>query len=345
MILEYESFELKLKDPFTISRGSLESKKVIYVKIDEGIGEASPSSYYGENEGTVKAILETLKDEFSEFVIKTQNRGSRGKDDPLEIEAILEKINSKIGGNFSAKAGIDLALYDLIGKRLNLPVYRLLGIKKKGITTSYTIGLDTVKRMQEKLKEASKFSVYKVKVGVENDLKMVEGIREITDKKLRLDANCGWSTKEALKKLKILEKFEIELIEQPIPPGNLEDLKIIRENTDIPVFVDEGVMCAKDIPQYRGIVDGINIKLMKCGGIREALKMIHTARACNLKVMLGCMIESSVGISAAAQIAPRVDYVDLDGNLLISNDPYSGVELKGGKWILQDLPGLGIKKV
>jgi len=331
MILKYESYELKLKDPFTISRSSIVSKKVVYVNIDEGIGEASPSTYYGENEGTVRSVLDALKNELG--------------NDPLEIEAIMEKVNHKVACNFSAKAGIDLALHDLIGKRLNLPIYKFLGIEKKEITTSYTIGLDTIKKMQEKVKEASKFSVYKVKVGVENDLKMVEAIREITDAKIRLDANCGWSTKEALKKIKELEKFDIELIEQPIPPGNLEDLKIIRENTDIPIFVDEWVMCAKDIPQYKGIVDGINIKLMKCGGIREAVKMIHTARACDLKIMIGCMIESSVGISAAAQIAPLVDYVDLDGNLLISNDPYTGLILKEGKWILSDLPGLGIKKV
>src|SRR3990170_2939728 len=275
MNLKYESFELKLKEPFTISRSSIDTKKVVYVRIDEGIGEASPSTYYGENEGTVKAALELFRNELG--------------DDPLEIESTLEKINSRIAGNFSAKAGIDLALHDLIGKRLNLPVHKLLGITKKEIETSYTIGLDTIKRMQE--------------------------------------------------------KFDIELLEQPIPPGNLEDLRIIRENTDIPIFVDEWLMTSKDIPKYMGKADGINIKLMKCGGIREALKMIHTARACNLKVMLGCMIESSVGISAAAQIAPLVDYVDLDGNLLISNDPYSGPELKSGKWILNDLPGLGIKKV
>jgi L-alanine-DL-glutamate epimerase-like enolase superfamily enzyme len=330
MNLKYESYELKLKDPFTISRSSIASKKVVYVHLDEGIGEASPSTYYAENEGTVRSVLDVLKNELG--------------DDPLETEAIMEKVNHKIAGNFSAKAGIDLALHDHIGKKLNLPVHKLSGIKKKEITTSYTIGVDTIKRMQEKVKEASGFSVYKVKVGVENDLKMVEAIRNITEAKIRLDANCGWSTKEALRKIKELEKFNIELIEQPIPPGNLEDLRVIRENTDIPIFVDEWVMCAKDIPQYKGIVDGINIKLMKCGGIREAVKMIHTARACDLKIMIGCMIESSVGISAAAQIAPLVDYVDLDGNLLISNDPYSGLKLKQGKWILNDLPGLGIKK-
>ncbi|MDH4222445.1 MAG: dipeptide epimerase [candidate division Zixibacteria bacterium] len=331
MNLRYRTFELKLKDPFTISRGSLESKKIIYVEIDEGIGEVSPSSYYGENEGTVKAVLDILKDELL--------------DDPLDIEAILEKVNSKIGGNFSAKAGIDLALHDLIGKKMNLPVHKLLGIKKKEIVTSYTIGLDTIKRMQEKVKEAKGFQVYKVKVGVANDLKMIEAIREVTDAKIRLDANCGWSTKEAIKKLKVLEQFDIELIEQPIPPGNLEDLRMIRENTDIPVFVDEWMMTSKDIPQYKGIADGINIKLMKCGGIREALKMIHVARACNLKIMIGCMIESSVGIAAGAQLAPLVDYLDLDGNLLVSNDPYSGLKLKEGKWILNDFPGLGLKKV
>jgi len=331
MNLKYESFELKLKETFSISRSSIDTKKVVYVRIDEGIGEASPSTYYGENEGTVKAALELFRNELG--------------DDPLEIESILEKINSRIASNFSAKAGIDLALHDLIGKRLNLPVHKLLGITKKEIETSYTIGLDTIRRMQEKVKEASGFLVYKAKVGVENDIQMVESIREVTDAKIRLDANCGWDLKEALKKVKVFEKLDIELLEQPIPPGNLEDLRIIRENTDIPIFADEWLMISKDIPQYMGKADGINIKLMKCGGIREALRMIHTARACNLKVMLGCMIESSVGISAAAQIAPLVDYVDLDGNLLISNDPYSGLKLKEGRWILNDLPGLGLKKV
>lgn len=330
MDLRYESFELKLKETFSISRSSIDTKKVVYVKIDEGIGEVSPSTFYGESEGTVKAALELFRNELG--------------NDPFAIEGVLEKINSRIAGNFSAKAGIDLALHDLIGKRLNQPVHKLLGISKKEIETSYTIGLDTIRKMQEKVKEASGFLVYKVKVGVENDLKIVEAVREITDAKIRLDANCGWDLKEALKKLKILEKFDIELIEQPVQPENLEDLRIIRENTDIPVFVDEWVMTSRDIPQYMGKVDGINIKLMKCGGIREALRMIYTARACNLKVMIGCMVESSVGISAAAQISPLVDYADLDGNLLISNDPYSGPELRNGKWILNDLPGLGIKK-
>ncbi|HVP36942.1 MAG TPA: dipeptide epimerase [Terriglobales bacterium] len=331
MNLEYESFELKLKETFSISRSSIDTKKVVYVRIDEGIGEVSPSTYYGESEGTVKTALELFRNELS--------------DDPFEIEVVLEKINRRIAGNFAAKASIDLALHDLIGKRLNQPVHKLLGISKKEIVTSYTIGLDTVKRMQEKVREASGFLVYKVKVGVEYDLKMVEAVREVTDAKIRLDANCGWDLKEALKKLKVLEKFDIELIEQPVQPGNLEDLRIIRENTDIPIFVDEWVMTSRDIPQYMGKVDGINIKLMKCGGIREALRMIHTARACNLKIMIGCMIESSVGISAAAQIASLVDYVDLDGSLLISNDPYSGHELRNGKWILNNVPGLGVKKI
>ncbi len=330
MDMRYEPFELKLRDTFSISRSSIDTKKVVYVRIDEGIGEASPSTYYGETEGSVRAALELFRKELGE--------------DPLELEVILDKIHHRLAMNFSAKAGIDLALHDLMGKRMNQPVHKLLGISKKEIETSYTIGIDTVKRIQEKVREASGFSVYKVKVGCEDDLKMVQAVREVTDAKIRLDANCGWDLKEALKKLEILEQFQIELIEQPIQPGNLEDLRIIRENTSIPVFVDEWVMTSKDIPRYMGKADGINIKLMKCGGIREALRMIHTARACNLKIMLGCMIESSVGIAAAAQIAPVVDYVDLDGNLLISNDPYSGLELKNGKWILSTEPGLGVRK-
>jgi len=223
---------------------------------------------------------------------------------------------------------------------------------KAPIVTSYTIGIDTPEKMKEKTKEAKDFLIYKVKVGVENsarggsayggDIEMVKAVREMTDAKIRVDANAGWTPDEAIKKINQLKEYDIEFIEQPIDPENKEGLKKIKKNVNVPIIIDEHLMTSKDILQFVGLCDGINIKLAKCGGIREALRMIHVARAHDLLVMLGCMIESSVGITAAAHIGSLADFLDLDGNLLLSNDPYIGVKLEKGKLYLSDLPGLGV---
>jgi L-alanine-DL-glutamate epimerase-like enolase superfamily enzyme len=329
MQLSYHTIDLKLKHPFRISRSVTESKKNVIVQIDEGIGESAPSAYYGENAETVIECLEKVKDQIG--------------DDPFQIESILSNLNERIKGNFSAKAGIDIALHDLMGKRLNVPVYKLLGLNGKApIVTSYTIGIDTPEKMKEKTKEARDFLIYKVKVGVENDIEMVKAVRQVTDAKIRVDANAGWTPDEAINKINQLKEYDIEFVEQPIDPEDKEGLKKIKKSVNVPIIIDEHLMTSKDILKFVGLCDGINIKLAKCGGIREALRMIHVARSHDLLVMIGCMIESSVGITAAAHIGSLVDFLDLDGNLLLTNDPYVGVRLEKGKLYLSDLPGLGI---
>jgi L-alanine-DL-glutamate epimerase-like enolase superfamily enzyme len=330
MRLTYHTIDLKLKHPFRISRSVTESKKNVIVQIGEGIGEAAPSQYYGENAGTVIECLEKVKDQID--------------DDPFQVKSILSNLNKKVVGNFSAKAAIDMAIHDLVGKRLNVPIYKLLGLDgKKPLITSYTIGIDTPEKMKEKTKEAKGFLIYKVKVGVENDVEMVKAVRDVTDAKIRVDANAGWSSAdEALRKIDQLRKYQIEFVEQPIDPDDKKGLEKIKKESGIPIIIDEHLMTSKDIPVFVRLCDGINIKLAKCGGIREALRMIHTARAHGLKVMLGCMIESSVGISAAAHLGSLADFLDLDSHLLISNDPYEGLTMKNGKIHLSDLPGLGV---
>jgi L-alanine-DL-glutamate epimerase-like enolase superfamily enzyme len=329
MRISCHTIDLKLKHPFRISRSVTEFKKNVIVQIDEGIGEAAPSAYYGENAETVIECLEQVKDQIN--------------DDPFQIEAILSNLDKKISGNYSVKAAIDMALYDLVGKRLNLPVYKLLGLDGKiPLVTSYSIGIDTPEKMKEKTREAKGCLVYKVKMGVENDVEMVKAVREVTNARIRVDANAGWSVEEAFDKIDQLKKYQIEFVEQPIDPKDKAGLKKIKERAGIPIIIDEHLMTSKDIPAFAGLCDGINIKLAKCGGIREATRMIYVARALGLKVMLGCMIESSVGIAAAAQLGSLADFLDLDSNLLITNDPYEGLSLRNGKIFLSDLPGLGI---
>jgi L-alanine-DL-glutamate epimerase-like enolase superfamily enzyme len=329
MNLTHHTVDLKLKHPFRISRSVIELKKNVIVRIDEGAGEAAPSEYYGENARTVTESLEKVKDQLG--------------DDPFQIESILCDLDRKISGNFSAKAAIDMALHDLVAKRLKVPVYQLLGLDGSvPLVTSYTIGIDALDKMKEKTRLAKEFLVYKVKVGVENDIKMVKAVREVTDAKIRVDANAGWSTDEALERISQLNEYGIEFVEQPIDPQDKAGLKRIKEKAGIPIIIDEQLMTSKDIPDFVGCCDGINIKLAKCGGIREALRMIHTARAHGLMVMLGCMIESSVGIAAAAQLGSLVDFLDLDGNLLVANDPFEGLKVERGKLYLSDLPGLGV---
>jgi L-alanine-DL-glutamate epimerase-like enolase superfamily enzyme len=329
MHLAYHTIDLQLKHPFRIARSVTELKKNVIVQIDEGIGEAAPSPYYGESAETVTRCLEQVKHKIG--------------GDPFQLESVLSGLNRQVEGNFSAKAAIDMALHDLVAKRLNIPVYRFLGLDgSKPLVTSYTIAIDTPQKMKEKTKEAKGFLVYKVKMGVEGDMEMVRAVREATDARIRVDANAGWSADQALEKIKQLKSLSIEFVEQPIDPADKAGLRKIKEKSDVPIILDEQLMTSTDIPGVAGLCDGINIKLAKCGGIREALRMIHTARAHGLKVMLGCMIESSVGIAAAAHIGSLVDYLDLDGNLLLENDPYEGIGVENGKLLLSDRPGLGI---
>jgi len=336
MRLRYHPIDLQLQHTFTISRSSKNISESVIVELEQdgivGIGEAAPSERYGETRKTVIDFLKKI--DTSIF------------NDPFQIDEILNCIENIDNGNTSAKAAIDIALHDWIGKKLGLPLWKLWGLnKEKTLFTSYTIGIDSLDVIEKKVKEAEPYKILKVKVGIPNDEEIIKTIRKITDKPIRVDANEGWKSKElARDKILWLEEQGIEFVEQPMPAIDLESTAWVREKVHIPIIADENVISLFDLPNLQCVFDGINIKLMKCSGLRHAMKMIHTARALKMKIMLGCMIESSVGISAAAQLCPMVDYADLDGNLLVVNDPYIGVKIENGKLVLNDLPGLGVLK-
>ncbi|TLD40605.1 MAG: Muconate cycloisomerase [Candidatus Jettenia ecosi] len=337
MNLSYRPLSLKLRHTFKIAREtrSIQDNIVVGLKDEDGVsglGEAAPTSFFGESISSVASVCNESTD-----VLKNA--------DPFQMEYITRSLANKFPGNSAARAAIDIALHDIVGKKLKIPLYKLLGLNRTGEkATSFTIGIDTLEKMCEKVDEVKDFSVLKIKVGIKNDIEILKELRKITKAIFRVDANTGWTVDEAIKKLNIMEELGVELVEQPFPVGNIMFLREIRGRVKIPVFADEDVKNAGDIPAISGVVDGINIKLMKCGGIREALRMIHTARAHNLKVMIGCNIESSLSITAAAHLMSLADYVDLDGNLLITNDPYLGVTADKGKLLLPEGNGLGVVK-
>jgi L-alanine-DL-glutamate epimerase-like enolase superfamily enzyme len=333
MKLDRQTFDLKLTTPFRISRGVQYTAANVLVKITHdgvtGIGEAAPSAHYGEDRGTVLAALAKMADELG--------------NDPFALEETLDHLNHVIRLNPSAKAAIDMALYDLVGKLLNVPVYKLFGLSAaKTPLTSFTIGIDTPENMAKKALAAREYPILKIKVGTKNDVANLKAIREVSDAVIRVDANTAWTPKEAVRAINELAEFGIEFVEQPVAPHDLAGLKYVREHVPLPIITDESSITVEDIPRVAECTDGINIKLMKCGGLHHALKMIHVARAHNLKIMIGCMIESSLSITAAAHLTPLLDYADLDGHLLVDDDPYTGVKVEDGKLILPEGPGLGV---
>lgn len=327
--------QLMLTHTWTLSRNSSDFKDNVFVRVERdgvvGWGEAAPNVRYGQTAEQTQADLEKVRslveagDWFQYVDLRTQWE-----------RALPEQV--------CTHAALDMAILDWVGGRLKTPLYRLLGLDAgKAPVTTFSIGIDTPEVIRQKVEEAKDFPVLKIKVGRDNDAEILAAVREATDKPLRVDANEGWKTKEqALDKIRWLQGLGVELIEQPLPAAMVEETAWLRERAEIPIVADEAVKTASDIPRLAGAYDGINIKLMKSGGIQEAIRMIHVARAFGMKIMLGCMIESSVAISAAAHLSPMVDWADLDGNLLISNDPFSGVAVERGKLVLNDRPGLGI---
>jgi L-alanine-DL-glutamate epimerase-like enolase superfamily enzyme len=333
--IDAKPVDLKLTTPFRISRGVQNTSPNVIVQISHGeyvgYGEAAPDEYYGENQETVLACI-------------TAFAGNLG-DDPFLIDDIMRHLEKVIRHNPSAKAAVDMALYDLVGKMLNVPLYKLLGLNPKQTPhTSFTIGIDTPTEMAKKALLAKEYPILKIKVGTKHDLDIIQAIREVTNAVVRVDANTAWTPKEAIKMINELAPYNIEFVEQPIAPHDLTGLKLIRDNVPVPIIADESCVIVEDIPRLAECVDGVNFKLMKSNGITNILKMIHVARAHNLRVMIGCMIESSLAITAAAHLTPLVDYADLDGHLLIDNDPYEGVKVINGKLILPEAPGLGVQK-
>jgi L-Ala-D/L-Glu epimerase len=337
--LTHEIIELETAHPFGIARGTQSAYRVVWVRlIDgdglEGWGEADPSSFYGETADTVVAALGRLAPLVRDA-------------DPFDLETTEAALLASLKGNASARCAISAALHDLAGKRLGVPLWKLWGLDPaKAPLSSFTIGLDSPAVMQRKVKEAADYPILKIKVGTADDRALLAAVREVTDKPLRVDANCGWNVKQALQRMPLLEEFGVELVEQPLPPDDLEGLALLRSRSRLPIFADESCKVAADVARLAkaGAVDGINIKLAKCGSLREALRMIATARAHHLQVMVGCMIETSLGITAAAHFTPLLDVVDLDGAALLKHDPFSGAGIPGGKVTLPTAPGLGVTK-
>ncbi len=335
MILTARPLNLPLRHAFSTSRSTQHVAENVLLEIRDGeltgLGEAAPITYYNQTQESCIRALGRM----------AARIGSR---DVFELETILTELRSRHPTEPSAIAAVDIAIHDLIGKKLKLPLWKLWGLDpKKTPQTSFTIGIDSMAKVVAKVGEAEKYPVLKIKLGVEGDMEILKEVRKLAPKKLlRVDANCGWSVKEAILKAKTLEKLGVEFLEQPIPSGNNAALKKIKNGIGIELMADESSLVPGDIPPLAGCVDGINVKLVKCGGLREGMKMITIARALGMKVMLGCMIESSVLISAAAQLSPLADYADLDGNVLIADDPFRGVTLdKKAKLILNERAGIG----
>lgn len=338
MKLSFEPYELQLRHTFTVASYSRTSTPDVQVKIEydgfTGYGEASMPPYLGQSVETVSAFLKKVN--LEQFK------------DPFQIDGILEYVDSLSEGDTAAKAAVDIALHDLVGKLLGQPWYRIWGLDpSKAPDTTFTIGIDTPDVVREKTKEcADKFNILKVKVGLDNDKEMIETIREITDLPIAVDANQGWKDKkQALEMIHWLAEHGVVMVEQPMPKEMLDENAWITENSPLPVFADEAIQRLKDIPAIKGAYSGINIKLMKCTGMREAWKMANYARAEGMRVMIGCMTETSCAVSAAAQLSPIVDFADLDGNLLISNDLFEGMTVVKGKITLPDRPGIGLKPI
>lgn len=332
--LSFEPYDLQLKRVFTIANSSRTTTPVILTKLEcegfTGYGEASMPPYLGETQQSVGEFLSYLN--LEQFK------------DPFRMEEILEYIDEAAPGNTAAKASVDIALHDLVGKILGRPWYKIWGFSPENTpNTSFTIGIDEPDVVKEKVNEAGEFKILKVKLGLDNDKEMIEAIRSISEVPLCVDVNQGWKDKKmALDMVHWLNEKGIEFVEQPMPKEQWDDIAWLTENSPLPIIADEAVQRLCDVKKTFGIYSGINIKLMKCTGMREAHKMVNLASTNKMKVMIGCMTETSCAVSAAAQLSPKADWADLDGNLLISNDPYSGIKIVDGKIMLYDNPGIGI---
>ena len=338
MKLSFEPYELKLKHVFTVSSFSRSTTPDVQLRIDydgyTGYGEASMPPYLGQSVDSVCTFLKKVN--LEQFP------------DPFCIDDILTYIDSLSPGDSAAKAAVDIALHDLVGKIIGAPWHRMLGLNPlKTPNTTYTIGIDTDEMVKLKTREvAGQFKILKVKLGTPRDREMIRAIREVSDLPIAVDVNQGWKNKKkALDEIFWLKEQGIVMVEQPMPKEMLDANAWLTERSPLPTFADEAIQRLKDIPAIKGAYTGINVKLMKCTGMREAWKMMNYARAEGMKVMIGCMTETSCAIAAAAQLSPAVDFADLDGNLLIANDIFRGPTVMDGKIKLNQLPGIGIEKI
>ncbi len=335
MKFTFKPYTLELKHVFTVAVSSRTTTPVMLTEIEyegiKGYGEASMPPYLGESQETATAFLSKVN--LEQF------------NDPFEIEKILDYVDSIAEKNTAAKASVDIALHDLVGKLMKQPWYKIWGYDKTATpNTTFTIGIDTPDVVRQKVKEASEFKLLKVKLGKGNDKEMIETIRSVTDVPLTADANQGWKDKQyAMDMINWLSEKNVLYVEQPMPKEMVDENAWLTQNSPLPILGDESIQRLSDLIKMKDVYSGVVIKLMKCTGMREANKMLNLARSLNMKVMIGCMTETSCAISAASQLSPMVDWADLDGALLIKNDPYEGMKVVDGKVTLTDYPGIGLK--
>lgn len=338
MKVSWERVVVETAHPFRISRSVRTGDELVWVRLEldgvEGWGEADPSAYYGETTGTVEAALAHLAGRIAEI------------EDPFRLEAIERDLRAMLGRNGAVHSAISSALHDWVGKRVGQPLWRLWGLDPTDAPlSSFTIGIDEPEVMAEKAREAAAYPILKIKLGSPDDEPRLRAVREAApDRTLRVDANAAWTPRSAVEGCAMCAEYGVEFVEQPLPPYRNADLAWVRDRSPLPIIVDESSIVSTDLPGLAGIVDGINIKLAKCGGPREAIRMVHTARAHGFRVMLGCMLETTLGIAPAAHVAPLVDYADLDGAALLRSDPFDGPHLDGGRIVLGDAPGLGVTR-
>ena len=335
MKLSYMPYELQLRHAFNLAKYSRTTTPDVQVQIEldgiVGYGEASMPPYLGESVESVCKFLSQV--DLSQF------------SDPFRMEEILDYVDGIAPNNRAAKASIDIALHDLLGKIMGQPWYKIWGLSpEKAPNTSFTIGIDKADVVRQKVLEAEPYKVLKVKMGLDNDRELVEIIRSMTDRPICVDANQGWSDKhKALEMIEWLYDKNCLFVEQPMPKEMLDETAWLREHSNLPIIADEAFQRLGDIKRFHGVYDGINIKLMKSTGLHEAYQMVTLARALDMKIMVGCMTETSCAVTAAAQISPLVDWADLDGNLLIANDRFDGIKIVNGQITIPDRPGIGVK--
>jgi L-Ala-D/L-Glu epimerase len=335
--LDARILRLKLQHTWTTTMSSSEYRDTLHVAYTRdgitGHGEGAPIVRYHEDAEGARQAVESVRD----LLLSA---------DPLQFSKLMAEVFRRVPGNWAGKSAIDIAIMDWVGQKVGIPLYEWLGLDPADTPlTTFSIGIDTPEITKQKTREAADYPILKVKVGLSTDEPTIEAVRSVTDKKLRVDANEGWKDKEeAVRKINWLEKHGVEFIEQPMPAEMIEETRWVRSRVHIPIIADEACQRVSDIPKLKDAFDGVNVKLDKAGGVLEARRMIEMAKALGMRTMLGCMVSSSVTVTAAAHLSPLVDYADLDGNLLISNDPFHGVKVEKGKLILPKGPGLGLTK-
>lgn len=336
-VIESDIVRLKLLHTWTTVMSSSDFRDTFHLKYTRdgvtGHGEGAPIPRYRENAVSARKAIDSVRD----YVTSA---------DPWQFSKVLGEAFRRIEGQYAGKAALDIALMDWVGQKLGIPLYRYFGLDPRDAPiTTFSIGIDTPEMTRKKLDEAAQFPVLKIKVGLDTDEATMETVRKFTNKPLRVDANEGWADKEeAVRKINWLEKMGVQFVEQPMPAAMLEETRWVRGKVHLPIIADEACLHAADIPKLKESFDGVNIKLDKSGGIVEAYRMIQIVKSLGMKTMLGCMVSSSVSVTAAAHLSPLVDYADLDGNLLIANDPFTGVTVENGKLVLPGRPGLGLIK-